>query len=55
MSDAKKMGRPFSENPKSTKITLRIDKNDTEILDNYCGKKKISRSDGIREGIHRLK
>lgn len=55
MSDTRKAGRPFAENPKATKLTVRIDKEEAQILDSYCERKMISRSDGVREGIRRLK
>ena len=55
MSDKKKMGRPFSDNPKSTKLAIRINAEETKTLDDYCKKNKVSRSDGVREGIRRLK
>ena len=54
MSD-KKMGRPISNNPKSVKLTVRIDGNEAEILDNYCEQKNIKRADGVREAIKDLK
>ena len=53
--DARKVGRPPSDNPKATKLTVRIDAEETKILDNYCEQKKVKRADGVREGIRRLK
>ena len=55
MSDKKKAGRPFSENPKSVKLTVRVDCETVDILDAYCRKNNISRADGVREGIKALK
>ena len=31
--DARKVGRPPSDNPKATKLTVRIDAEETKILD----------------------
>lgn len=55
MSDNKKMGRPFSDNPKSVKLTVRINKEEEEILDSYCERKKLTRAEGVREAINGLK
>jgi len=55
LSDAKKVGRPFADNPKVTKLTVRIDAEETKILDDYCEQNKVKRADGVREGIRRLK
>lgn len=53
MSD-KKIGRP-TDNPKNAaKITVRFDKETLDMLDTYCDKKGISRTDGIRHGIKLL-
>ena len=51
---SKKMGRPPSDNPKATKLTVRIDEKQTQILDKYCEHNKLKRAEGIREGIQRL-
>ena len=55
MSDNKKMGRPFSDNPKSVKLTVRINKEEEEILDSYCERKNLMRAEGVREAINGLK
>lgn len=55
LSDDKKLGRPFSENPKSVKLTIRIDQNEAKILDDYCERKGIARADGVQEAIGDLK
>lgn len=55
MSDKKKSGRPFSDNPKSVKLTIRIDNNEAQILDDYCERKNKNRADGVREAIRDLK
>ena len=47
------MGRP-TDNPKDTKITIRVDKTTLSILDDYCKKENVSRTEGIRNGIKKL-
>lgn len=51
----KKIGRPKSENPKSTPVQIRLDKVTSEILDSYTRQEKVTKSEAIRRGIHRLK
>jgi hypothetical protein len=55
LSDEKKLGRPFSKNPKSVKLTVRIDNSEAKILDDYCARKEVNRADGVREAIRDLK
>lgn len=50
----KKLGRPTNE-PKSHRITVRIDEESKEILDEYCLKKEIKQAEAIRVGIKKLK
>lgn len=50
----KKMGRP-TDDPKTTKITIRLGEGDVAILDEYCSANRKTRADGIRDGIRRLK
>ena len=50
----KKMGRP-TDNPKPHKLSVRLDDAGLRILDDYCAKKQITRMEGIRRGVHRLK
>lgn len=54
MSDPKKLGRPFSDNPKAVKLTVRIDNHEAKILDDYCARKDITRANGVREAIRSL-
>lgn len=49
-----KTGRPPSKNPKSNPIHVRLDSETLKILDEYCKKENIPRTEGIRRGIHRL-
>ena len=55
MADNKKKGRPFSDNPKSVKLTVRIDQSEADTLDAYCQAHQVSRADGVREAICALK
>ncbi len=50
----KKMGRP-TDNPKPHKLSVRLDTEGLEILDAYCKKNQVTRMEGIRRGVHRLK
>ena len=54
MPDEKRRGRPLSENPKSVKLTVRVEKSEADVLDDYCKRKQISRADGVREAIRGL-
>lgn len=51
---AKKMGRP-TDNPKPHKLTVRLDDTGLEILDAYCAKNQVTRMEGIRQGVYKLK
>lgn len=51
---AKKLGRP-TDNPKPIKLSVRMDEETLKILDAYCQEKGITRMEGIRQGIKRLK
>ena len=50
----KKAGRP-SKNPKPYKLTVRLDEKGLDILDRYCEMNEISRMEGIRQGVYKLK
>ena len=50
----KKIGRP-TNNPKTNPIHVRLDDETLSILDEYCRKRKIKRTEGIRQGIRKLK
>lgn len=49
------MGRPRSDNPKSDKVTVRLDKEHSEILKKYCEKENVEKAEAIRRGIRKLK
>ena len=46
-------GRP-TDNPKKERITVRLDKESSEILDDYCAQEDIERAEAIRRGIKKL-
>lgn len=48
-----KTGRPTT-NPKSNPIHVRLDQESTDILNEYCDQKKVTRTEGIRQGIKML-
>lgn len=50
----KKMGRP-TEKPKNTQIAIRLDDETLNILDKYCKQQGVSRAEGTRRAIHKLK
>ena len=48
-----KMGRPKVENPMEH-LSIRLDAETKQILNEYCTKKETSRGAAIREAIHFL-
>lgn len=52
--DRKKMGRP-TDNPKPTQLAVRFDCETLQILDNYCQKERVSRAEGVRQAVRKLK
>lgn len=52
--EKKKMGRP-TDNPKTTQFSVRFDSDTLEILDEYCLKKQLTRPQGVREAVRKLK
>lgn len=50
----KKMGRP-TDNPKGSRITIRLDEESKNILEKYCEKEGIDKAEGVRRGIKLLK
>lgn len=50
----KKIGRPYSDNPKEIRLTVRLDKKHNEILERYVKKNKVSKNEAVRQGIERL-
>lgn len=53
MSD-KKMGRP-TDNPRPHKISIRINDEDKKILEDYCKRESVNKTEAISRGIKSLK
>ena len=47
-------GRPPIENPMSERITVRLDKESSQILQEYCKDNHVERAEAIRRGIKKL-
>ena len=47
-------GRPPIDNPKSERITVRLDAETSAILKSYCEKKAVDKAEAIRRGIKKL-
>lgn len=54
LSNKKKMGRP-TDSPKTTQFSVRFDKQTIEILDEYCNQENVSRPEGVRRAVRKLK
>lgn len=50
----KKIGRP-TNNPKGTSMHVRLDKESTEILEQYCKQSNVAKTEAVRRGIKKLK
>ena len=48
------MGRPKSDNPKSERITVRLDSEHSKILNEYCERENVEKAEAIRRGIKKL-
>lgn len=48
-------GRPKIDNPKSERITVRLDNEKVAILKEYCDQEQVERGEAIRRGIEKLK
>lgn len=46
-------GRP-TDNPKQERITVRLDKESSEILNRYCAEKDVEKAEAIRRGVKKL-
>jgi len=51
---SKKMGRP-TDNPKKERMTVRLDAECSEILENYCEQENVDKGIAVRTGIKKLK
>lgn len=54
LPNKKKMGRP-TDSPKTTQFSVRFDKKTIEILDEFCYQEKISRPEGVRRAVRKLR
>lgn len=50
----KKVGRPYSENPKEIRLTVRLDKKHNDILERYSNENGITKNESVRRGIEKL-
>jgi hypothetical protein len=50
----KKVGRPYSDNPKEIRLTVRLDKKHNEILERYSLENNITKNESVRRGIEKL-
>ncbi len=48
-----KRGRP-TDNPRRTKISVRISDGDKKILEDYCNQENVNKTEAISRGIRRL-
>lgn len=49
------MGRPKIENPMDERITIRMNKETSKILNEYCEINNLEKAEGVRHGIQKLK
>jgi len=54
LPEKKKMGRP-TDNPKGTSIHVRLDEESKIILNKYCEQEQVTKMEGTRRGIKKLK
>ena len=52
--EPKKKGRP-TDAVKATQIAVRLDDKTLQILDDYCAEKNVSRAEGVRRAVRKLK
>lgn len=50
----KKIGRPPLDNPKSDRITIRMDKSTKSMLEQYCKNNNIDKATAVREAIKNI-
>lgn len=46
-----KMGRPLSDNPKAKQVTIRLDEEGNQILEQCCAKTNQTKSQVLRKGL----
>ncbi len=54
MPEKKKIGRP-TDDPKTVQFSVRFDETTLKILDDFCRKNAMTRPQGVREAVRRLK
>lgn len=53
MEVSPRTGRP-TDNPKSGSVNIRLDSESERILLSYCNQEKITKAEGVRQGIKML-
>lgn len=48
-------GRPKIDNPKSERVTVRLDNESSDTLKKYCEQEQVEKAEAIRRGIEKLK
>ena len=48
-------GRPKSDNPKADTITIRLDNEHSQIIQDYCEQENVEKAEAIRRGIQKLR
>ena len=47
-------GRPKAENPLNVDVKVRLDKETSDKLDEYCKSHGITKAEAVRKGVHLL-
>ena len=50
----KKRGRPPAAQPKTWRVDVRLTQEELQMLDDYCQQQRVSRPQGLRDGIRAL-
>ena len=48
-------GRQKSDNPKEDSISIRLDNEHLQIIQDYCEQEKVEKAEAIRRGIQKLR
>lgn len=54
LPEKKKMGRP-TDNPKNAQFSVRFDEETLKVLDEFCKVNSMTRPQGVREAVRKLK
>lgn len=49
-----RLGRPKSPNAMTERLTIRLDKNTKDILEQYCKENNVDKAEAVRRGIQCL-